>query len=201
MNEPKLPERDPSIPAEQQGMFRKFEVYRTDRSDAGPGCKHYGCDYFVLDTTHDQHAKAALAAYADAAQGTHPELAADMRKRYSLAAVEAAQPEAVGDGVEIIRNLIDNIEADGMYSQESTLGFLMQAYSFLRPANQPAAPTATEPSDAERRDAARYRWLTSNDRRVTWIWNHALTDEDRADHLNFDAVCDAAIHATKGGKL
>lgn len=97
MNElPPLPERNPEVPAEQQGMFSKFEVYRTDRSDAGPGCKHYGCDYFVLDTTHDQHAKAALTAYADAVESTHPELAADMRARYSLAAL-ATQPGSVGE--------------------------------------------------------------------------------------------------------
>lgn len=92
---------------------------------------------------------------------------------------------------------------------------------------RPSAPTAVEPrvvdkSELKRlvtqvfgedfqivrqapagdaRDAKRYRWLTSNDRRVTWIWNHALTDEDRADHRNLDAVCDAAILAAKGGEL
>lgn len=79
-----LPIRDESRSNNEQGLYRKFEVYRTDRSDAGPGCKHWGCDYFVIDVTHDQHAKAALAAYADACEATHPQLAADMRTRYSL---------------------------------------------------------------------------------------------------------------------
>lgn len=76
-----LPPRDLSRPAEQQGLFRKFTVSRTDGSDA-PGGKHCGCEYFVLDVTHDPHAKAALAAYADAVEATHPQLAADMRQRY-----------------------------------------------------------------------------------------------------------------------
>lgn len=79
----KLPERDPSKPAEQQGLFRKFEVYRTDRQDVPDG-KHPNCDYFVLDVTCDPHAKAALAAYAAAVAATHPQLAADMRRRYGL---------------------------------------------------------------------------------------------------------------------
>lgn len=78
-----LPERDHTKPAEQQGLFRKFTVTRTDGSD-GPGCKHYGCEYFVLDVAHDPHAKAALSAYADAVGTTHPKLAADMRQRYGI---------------------------------------------------------------------------------------------------------------------
>lgn len=86
-----LPERDPTKPAEQQGVFRKFDVRRVDGSDR-PGGKHEGCEYFVLDTNHDKHAAAALAAYADAVEATHPQLAADMRERYEL----AAQAEPAG---------------------------------------------------------------------------------------------------------
>lgn len=86
-----LPERDQSKPAEQQGLFRKFDVRRTDGSDQ-PGGKHHGCDYFVIDVTHDQHAAAALTAYADAVAATHPMLAADMRARYARAALAAATP-------------------------------------------------------------------------------------------------------------
>lgn len=54
-----LPEQDPGLPNTKQGLYRKFEVYRTDRSDAGPDCKPWNCDYFVIDVTHDQFAKAA----------------------------------------------------------------------------------------------------------------------------------------------
>lgn len=83
------PERDNSKPAEQQGVFRKFNVQRTDGSDQ-PGGKHHGCEYFVLDVAHDQHAKPALEAYAVACATTHPQLSADMRERYGLQAQAAS---------------------------------------------------------------------------------------------------------------
>ena len=85
------PERDNSKPAEQQGVFRKFNVQRTDGSDQ-PGGKHHECEYFVLDVAHDQHAKPALEAYAVACATTHPQLSADMRERYGLQAQAAAEP-------------------------------------------------------------------------------------------------------------
>lgn len=72
-----LPERDQSKPAEQQGIFHKFDVRRTDGSDQ-PGGKHYGCNYFVLDMAHDAHAATAMRAYADSCRATHPQLAADI---------------------------------------------------------------------------------------------------------------------------
>jgi hypothetical protein len=77
----RFPERDPSMPAEQQGVFRKFVVQRVDGSDL-PGGKHHGCAYFVLDMDHDAHAPAALRAYADACRGTQPPQAADQRARF-----------------------------------------------------------------------------------------------------------------------
>jgi len=78
-----LPPRDLSKPAEQQGLFSKFLVQRRDGTDA-PGEKHHGCEYFVLDVSHDPAARAALAAYASAVESTHPLLARDMRVRYNL---------------------------------------------------------------------------------------------------------------------
>lgn len=72
-----FPERDPAIPAEQQGLFRKFEVRRVDGSDR-PGGKHHGCRYFVLDMRHDPHAMPALRAYALSCAATHPQLSADI---------------------------------------------------------------------------------------------------------------------------
>lgn len=93
---PRLPERDASIPAEQQGMFRKFDVRRVDGSDQ-PGGKHHGCTYFVLDVDHDPCARPALAAYAAACEATHPALAADLRTKWG--AVPAAQP-APGDALD-----------------------------------------------------------------------------------------------------
>jgi hypothetical protein len=61
----------------------KFYVLRNDGSSE-PGQKHDGCDYFVLDLTHDPYARPAARAYADACEKTHPQLAADMRRKYVL---------------------------------------------------------------------------------------------------------------------
>lgn len=83
-----LPERDTSKPAEQQGLFRKFDVRRLDGSDQ-PGGKHHGCRYFVIDVDHDPHAKAALNAYATACQITHPGLARDLRENWGAEPVSA----------------------------------------------------------------------------------------------------------------
>lgn len=76
-----LPERD-ERPAEQQGMFRKFMVLRADGADKKVTDKHFNCEYFVLDLTHDPAAKPALRAYADAIEATHPFLARDLRVKY-----------------------------------------------------------------------------------------------------------------------
>ena len=38
-----------------RGLYEKFTVRRTDGSDA-VGFKHRGCEYFVLDLTHDKYA-------------------------------------------------------------------------------------------------------------------------------------------------
>lgn len=60
-----------------RGLFHKFNVRRTDgQSDFG--CKHFACEYFVLDMTHDPHAAAALRAYAASCATTHPQLSADL---------------------------------------------------------------------------------------------------------------------------
>ena len=87
-----LPERDSARPAEQQGLFRKFIVRRTDGSDA-PGGKHYGCRYFALDVDHDKHAVAALTAYAKACETTHPELAKDLREKWGAQPAPSAPSE------------------------------------------------------------------------------------------------------------
>ncbi len=47
-----------------RGLYGKFWVRRTDGRHV-PGEKHDGCDYFVLDLTHDPHAIPAIRAYAD----------------------------------------------------------------------------------------------------------------------------------------
>lgn len=65
----------------KRGLYLKFEVTRTDGSSE-PGGKHHGCEYFVLDLTHDKHAKAALLAYAESCELEYPLLAADLRARF-----------------------------------------------------------------------------------------------------------------------
>ncbi len=79
-----LPERDTTKTAEQQGLFRKFDVRRVDGSDQLGG-KHHGCRYYVLDVDHDPYAAAALGAYADACRESHPELARDLREKWGAA--------------------------------------------------------------------------------------------------------------------
>ena len=76
-----FPERDATKTNAEQGLYRKFEVRRVDGSDALGG-KHHGCEYFVLDMTHDQHAPAALRAYAQSCASTHPHLSADLMVRF-----------------------------------------------------------------------------------------------------------------------
>lgn len=60
-----------------RGIYRKFEITRTDGS-SGPGGKHQNCAYFVLDLEHDEFAIAALRAYAKACRKSHPLLADDI---------------------------------------------------------------------------------------------------------------------------
>lgn len=61
-----------------KGLYNKFAVNRKDGKDA-PGEKHDGCEYFVLDLTHDIHALPALQAYSESCEKEYPLLAADLR--------------------------------------------------------------------------------------------------------------------------
>lgn len=112
-----FPERDQSKPAEQQGVFRKFDVRRVDGSDA-PGGKHHGCRYFVLDMGHDQHAAPALSAYAASCAATHPALSAEL-------AAEFGQPDSGRDAA----------------LDDSTLQKIIEAVGQAR--NQRLSPTGT----------------------------------------------------------
>lgn len=147
-----LPERDVSKPAKQQGVFRKFEVSRVDGSDH-PGGKHHGCEYFVLDVTHDQHAKAALAAYAEACKETHHELSCDMVERYRLyspatpaaTASQESAPEAGGEARPVAyRAWLDDERGARwvftLWPEEEHLEVILEPL-FL--ALTPATPTAT----------------------------------------------------------
>ena len=67
-------------PKNEMGLYCKFIVKRTDGSSE-PGGKHYGCDYFTLDLTHDPYAIPTLKAYADACENEYPNLARDLRRK------------------------------------------------------------------------------------------------------------------------
>ena len=71
-----------------KGLFKKFNLTRVDGSDA-PGRKHFECDYFVLDLTHDPHALPALRAYADSCRAEYPLLADDLDARAEKEASDA----------------------------------------------------------------------------------------------------------------
>jgi hypothetical protein len=73
-----------------RGLYDKFTIRRTDGADLIVGGKHWECEYFVLDRTHDKFARAALLAYADACAAEYPLLAADLRRDLTVG-------EAIGD--------------------------------------------------------------------------------------------------------
>lgn len=72
-----------------RGLYVKFNVTRTD-GQSEPGRKHDGCDYFVLDLTHDPHAIPALAAYAKSCRSAYPLLARDLDRIVKMARAGAA---------------------------------------------------------------------------------------------------------------
>ena len=160
-----LPERDESKPAESQGLFRKFEVRRVDGSDK-PGGKHHGCRYFVLDLDHDQHADAAMAAYAQACKNTHPALSAELEAQYpsehptkffcyseDIGYLEFGTLDgAITCAESMLSDARDNADLEGEWSEEETsisygsvIGEAVEIvrgdggyeYSISRPGNQP----------------------------------------------------------------
>ncbi len=65
----------------QLGLYNKYTVYRNDRDDR-PGYKHNGCEYIVLDITHDANAVPAVLAYADAVEADgYKALAIELRAK------------------------------------------------------------------------------------------------------------------------
>lgn len=63
---------------ETRGLYQKYRVERIDGSSA-PGGKHDGCEYFVLDLTHDPHALPAIEAYAESCKKDYPNLHWDLK--------------------------------------------------------------------------------------------------------------------------
>jgi hypothetical protein len=62
------------------GIYAKFRIERTDGQSA-PGCKHDGCEYFVLDLDHDKFSIPAIEAYAEACKDEYPVLAEELKEK------------------------------------------------------------------------------------------------------------------------
>ena len=65
-----------------RGLYGKYSIVERADGLSGPGQKHDGCQYFVLDVTHDPFAMAALEAYAEFCENDYPLLATDIRARW-----------------------------------------------------------------------------------------------------------------------
>lgn len=139
-----FPERDVTKPAEEQGLFRKFDVRRVDGSDA-PGGKHHGCEYFVLDLNHDTHAPAALRAYAQACNKTHPQLSAELLGRFGpQPAVAVDELTAALDeyDISVLRDLAATLE----FRSPSRYTALSKVVAVIESRSTPAV-TLNEPTD------------------------------------------------------
>lgn len=98
-----------SLPAEKRaGIYRKFNVARTDGSSA-PGGKHERCEYFVLDWQHDPYTGPAVRAYADACEHSYPTLAAELRDKATKRFGPADKPADGGEGVQKVRSRVGYI--------------------------------------------------------------------------------------------
>lgn len=56
------------------GLYNKFFVQKVEDPDG----KHANCRYFVLDLTHDPHARSAAEEYVNSCFPDYPTLAADL---------------------------------------------------------------------------------------------------------------------------
>lgn len=74
-------------------LYRKFDVVRTD-GESAPGKRHDGCDYFVLDLTHDKFARFAIESYASACEREFPILAADIMSKVRQIIERDCRPES-----------------------------------------------------------------------------------------------------------
>jgi hypothetical protein len=61
------------------GLYDKYKMIVRNDGQSAIGGRHFGCQYYVLDITHDPFAAPALRAYADACEAEYPALARDLR--------------------------------------------------------------------------------------------------------------------------
>lgn len=175
------------------GLYEKFRVERTDGTSAA-GAKHDGCEYFVLDLTHDPFALPALFAYRNACRAEYPALAADLLMRIakmqalapdplagvrpSLPAPEQETPDAAGNLIEdsaVCRFVARVLASEGPYTvTELALCYEIKRLRSLVPERSGAGVGASIPSTSAREASAgtaipRERWH-EDDGAVLW-WN------------------------------
>ena len=64
-----------------RGLYKKFLPPERVDGESAPGGNHDGCDYFILDLTHDDFAIPAMHAYALACAKTYPRLSEDLMQK------------------------------------------------------------------------------------------------------------------------
>jgi hypothetical protein len=139
-------------------VYRKYEVIRTDGKPV--------VEAFVIELK-DPYAKAALSAYADACEATHPQLAADMRERYRLdsAAPVTDMVRPVESDREVLMYLMQQFDCEtwscercGHEEDTATMDSAHYLRRYL--AIESAAAPGMGGEDAE--DAKRWRYLRDN---------------------------------------
>lgn len=106
--------------AKTRGLYPdgKFTVRRKDGSDAPDG-KHNGCEYFVLDLTHDTHAMPALRAYAASARADGYEALADDLER--IAPAPPSTSAAIRAAAEEIASAVRSYDLRGQLKRGRTV--------------------------------------------------------------------------------
>ncbi len=94
-------------PPKTEWLYKKFVVERADGRDK-PGGDRAGARYIVLDVVHDEPAKRAALAYADALQATHPGLAGDIRDLVFRLSLDWPLPETERERLE--RAMVDKYD-------------------------------------------------------------------------------------------
>jgi hypothetical protein len=80
---------------ETEGLGQKYYVTRTDGRDI-MGEKHHGCQYFVLDLTHDPVARDVAERYSRQIRSVDPQLAEDLHDLVIEIILGIAADEAPG---------------------------------------------------------------------------------------------------------
>lgn len=122
---------EPAPPEDEEGIYPKYEVSRTDGRDL-PGEKHHDCDLFVLDLTHDQAAIPAMLAYAEACAVTRPTLSRELSEKYGQPS--PAEPTSTISDEDLARELwkayqesTDAIESWIELNNETQQGMIAEA--------------------------------------------------------------------------